>query len=100
MIEIFLIGAVILFVFIYTGKINKGKFVDDNKGLFMLLKESDYEFLLRAKYGDLVVDADAVYITRIRNAGIVLALLVFVFITNLSFLNVLICFSIIVFRTF
>lgn len=92
MIEIFLIGAIILFVFIYTGKINKGKFVDDNKGLFMLLKESDYEFLLRAKYGDLVVDADAVYITRIRNAGIVLALLVFVFITNLSFLNVLICF--------
>ena len=92
MIEIFLIGAIILFVFIYTGKINKGKFVDDNKGLFMLLKESDYEFLLRAKYGDLVVDADAVYITRIRNAGIILALLVFVFITNLSFLNVLICF--------
>lgn len=92
MIEIFIIGAIILFIFIYTGRINKGKFIEDNKGIFALLKESDYEFLLRAKYGDLVVDPDAVYMTRIRNAGIVLALLVFVFISNLSFLNVLVCF--------
>ena len=45
MIEIFIIGSIILFVFIYTGRINKGKFVDDNKGIFMILKESDYDFL-------------------------------------------------------
>lgn len=94
MIEIFIIGAIILFIFIYTGRINKGKFIEDNKGIFALLKESDYEFLLRAKYGDLVVDADAVYMTRIRNAAIVIVLLVFIFITKLSFLNVLIAFII------
>lgn len=92
MIEIFIIGAIILFIFFYTGMVNKGKFVDDNKGIFMLLKESDYDFLLRAKYGDLVYDSDEVFMKRVRNAGIVLALLVFVFISNLSFLNVIVSF--------
>ena len=92
MIEIFIVGAIVLFIFIYTGRINKGKFIEDNKGVFNLLKEKDYDFLLRAKYGDLVVDADAVYIKRVRNAGIVLVLLIFVFISSLNFLNVIIAF--------
>ena len=92
MIEIFIVGAVLLFIFFYTGRINAGKFVSDNKGVFDILKEDDYEFLLRAKYGDLVVDADAVFMKRIRNAAIVLVLLVFVFISSLNFLNVLIAF--------
>lgn len=92
MIEIFIVGAIILFIFVYSGRINKGKFIEDNKGLFNLLKESDYEFLLRAKYGDLVVDSDAVYMKRIRNAGLVLVLLIFVFISSLNFLNVIISF--------
>ncbi len=92
MIEIFIIGAIILFIFFYTGMVNKGKFVEDNKGIFMLLKESDYDFLLRAKYGDLVYDSEVVFMKRVRNAGIVLALLVFVFISSLSFLNVIVSF--------
>lgn len=92
MIEIFIVGAIILFIFVYSGRINKGKFIEDNKGLFNLLKESDYEFLLRAKYGDLVVDPDAVFMKRIRNAGLVLVLLIFVFISSLNFLNVIISF--------
>lgn len=94
MIEIFIIGAIILFIFVYTGKINSGKFIDDNKNAFNLLKESDYEFLLRAKYGDLVVDADAVYIKRVRNAALVIVLLIFVFISSLNFLNIIISFLI------
>jgi len=94
MIEIFIVGAIILFVFVYTGRINGKKFVNDNKDKFNLLKEDDYEFLLRAKYGDRVIDPDQVFMTRIRNAGIVIALLVFVFISSLSFLNVIIAFII------
>ncbi len=92
MIEIFIIGSIILFVFIYTGRINKGKFVDDNKGIFMILKESDYDFLLRAKYGDLVYDPDVVFMRRIKNSGIILALLIFVFLSNLTFVYVIIAF--------
>ena len=87
--EIFLVGVIIVFIFLYTGKINANKFVDDNKDLFHLLKESDYEFLLIAKYGDKVYDADAVFMTRIRNAAIVTALCIFIFISRLSFINIL-----------
>ena len=39
----------------------------DNKDLFMLLKESDYDFLLYAKYGDRVYDPDQVFMKRVRN---------------------------------
>ena len=45
-IEIFLVGVIILFVAFYNGWVSSGKFVADNKDLFLLLKESDYDFLL------------------------------------------------------
>ena len=92
MIEIFLIGAIVLFVFFYTGKINTGKFVADHKELFSLLKESDYDFLLYAKYGDKVYDPDAVFMKRVRDGFLVTVLGLFLFISSLSFLNVIICF--------
>lgn len=94
MIEIFAVGAIVLFIFIYTGRINKAKFVEDNKDVFNLLKESDYDFLLVARYGDLVYDANEVYMKRVRDAGLVLVLLVFVFISDLNFLNIIISFII------
>lgn len=90
MIEIFLIGAIVLFIFFYTGKINTGKFVADNKELFKLLKESDYDFLLYAKYGDRVYDPDQVFMKRVRNGLLVTALCVFVFISKLTFMNIII----------
>lgn len=90
MFEIFLIGVIILFLFFYTGKVSSSKFVDDNKDLFYLLKEKDYEFLLLAKYGDKVYDVDQVFMKRFRNAGLIFAVLIFVFIKELSFLNVLV----------
>ena len=90
MIEIFIIGAIVLFIFFYTGKVNTGKFVADNKDLFMLLKESDYDFLLYAKYGDRVYDPNQVFMKRIRNFFLVTVLCMFVFISNLNFVNVII----------
>lgn len=90
MLEIFLVGAIVLFIFFYTGRINTGKFVADNKDLFNLLKESDYEFLLYAKYGEKIVDPDAVFMKRIRDAGLVIAICIFWFISSLSFINILI----------
>lgn len=89
MIEIFLVGAIVLFIFFYSGRINTQKFVADNKDLFNLLKESDYEFLLYAKYGDRVYDPDAVFMKRIRDGVITIALGIFLFISKLSFLNVI-----------
>ena len=91
MIEIFLVGAILFFIFFYTGRISAGKFVEDNGDFLDLLKEKDYEFLLYAKYGDRVYDPEAVFLKRLRNAGLVIALGVCVFITTLSFVNIIIC---------
>ena len=94
MVEIFLVGVIVLFVFFYTGKINTGKFVADNKDFFMMLKESDYDFLLYAKYGDRVYDPNQVFMKRVRNGFLVFILCSFLFISNLNFLNIVISFVI------
>lgn len=92
MIEVFIVGVIVLFWFFYTGKINTGKFVADNKELFKLLKESDYDFLLYAKYGERVYDPDQVFMRRVRDGILVTVLCVFIFISKLTFMNVIISF--------
>lgn len=87
--EIFLVGAIIIFIFLYTGKFNSKKFVSDNKDLFYLLKESDYDFLLYAKYGDKVYDPNEVFMKRIRDGVLVTVVFVLVFISSSSFLYIL-----------
>lgn len=84
-IEILLIGLIVIFLFLYTGRFSASKFVDDNKDIFNMLKESDYEFLLYAKYGDRVVDPQKVFMSRFKNAFIITALMLFVFISRLNF---------------
>lgn len=93
MIEIFIIGVIIMFVLFYTNAIDKYKFIEDNKGLINLLREKDYGFLLKLKYGENITDAeiDALFTKRITNALLVMAVLFFAFISSLSFLNIVIC---------
>ena len=88
--EILLVGIIIFFVLIYNKKISTKSFLGDNKKLFDTLKEKDYEFLLRAKYGDRVVDVDALFNKRIRNGMLTIVVVLFVFISNLSFINIII----------
>lgn len=88
--EIFLIAVIIIFICIYSGRINTGKFVDDNKDIFNVLKESDYEFLLYAKYGDRVIDPQSVFMGRIKKGALVTFALIFIFISKLNFLNIVI----------
>ena len=90
MIEIFLVGAIVLFIFFYTGRVNGDRFVSDNKDLIFALKEADYEFLLYAKYGDKVYDPDLVFMKRVRNGGLTIAICIFLFISKLNFINVII----------
>ncbi len=92
MIEIFIIGAIIIFIALYTGRINSSKFVDDNKDIFYLLKESDYEFLLLAKYGDKVYDANEVFMRRIRDGFLTTVIIICIFISKINALNILIGF--------
>ena len=81
-IEILVIAVIVFFVLIYNGTISTSKFFGENNGIFKVLQEKDYEFLLIAKYGDKVYDV-------MKGLGTTIALLFF-FITNLKPLYILI----------
>ena len=88
MVEVLIVAIIIVLYMIYTNKIDRKKFVEDNKKYFEMLKEDDFEFLVKAKYGD-KVDPQALFMQRLKNAGLVLVVMMFVFISKISFLNIL-----------
>lgn len=88
-IEILLVGIIIFAVLIYTGTISTSKFFGENKGIFELLQEKDYEFLLRAKYGDRVYDVNQVFRKRVFKGLITIIVVLFIFLTNLKPLYIL-----------
>ena len=88
-IEILLIGVIVFFLLIYTGIINTSRFFGENKGIFELLQEKDYEFLLRAKYGERVYDVGQVFRKRVFNGLITIIVINFIFLTNLKLLYII-----------
>ena len=91
-IEILLIGVIVFAILIYNGTISTSKFFGENKGIFELLQEKDYEFLLRAKYGDRVYDVSQVFRKRVFHGLIAIVITIFIFIRNLKPLYILIAF--------
>ena len=91
-IEILLISVIIFALLIYTGTISTTKFFRENKGIFGMLQEKDYEFLLLAKYGDRVYDVNQVFRKRVFRGLITIVVVLFFFITNLKPLYILIAF--------
>ncbi len=86
--EIFVVGVIIMFMFLYNKTISGKKFFQDNRSLFNELKEEDYDFLVRSRYGD-KADPDALFEKRITNALVIFLILVVVLIAKFTFLNVL-----------
>lgn len=89
--EILVVGIILLYILQKNQKISSQKFIQENANYFRKLKESDYDFLVRSKYGD-QVNPDLLFDKRIKNAGIVIIFLIFLFLTNLSFINVIAAF--------
>lgn len=87
MIEIVIVGAIIFFVFFYTKRIDKEQFIKDSDVFIKMLKEDDYDFLVAAKYGE-NVEPDKLFQKRITNALLIFVIVLFIFLTNLSALNV------------
>ncbi len=85
--EIVIVGAVILFVLIYNKTIDSHQFLEDNVKYFQALREDDYNFLVYAKYGE-EVDPDTLFRKRVLNAGIVAIAFLFLFLDDLSLLNI------------
>ena len=87
--EILIIGAIVIFIMNYTGRINTQKFLADNSDYFKKLKEDDWDFLVKAKYGE-GANPDLLFTKRIQNAGLTFMLMIFLFLSNLSYVTVLI----------
>lgn len=100
-IELLLIGVIAFFVVFYNGWVDTSKFLGEGAGVFGFLKEKDYEFLLIAKYGDRVYDANLVFKKRVTKGLATILVMLFLFISSLSFVKILIAIAIgfVVFKT-
>ena len=89
--EILIIGIIAFVVLTINGFIKPNKFIQDNQDIFLKLKEEDYDFLVRAKYGD-GLDSDVLYQKRIKNGLIVVVLVIFMMLSSLSAVKVVLAF--------
>lgn len=89
-IEMLIIAVIVFYIFIVNKKINTSGMFGSNSKLTNILKEKDYDFLLIAKYGDRVYDPNEVFMKRVRNGVLVTVILVFLFLSQLSYLTIII----------
>ena len=67
------------------------KLAQDNKQYFSAIREPDYEFLIKAKYGN-DVNAEILFNKRVKNTIMVMLGLFFVFLSNKTYINIIIIF--------
>ena len=90
-IELAIVAVIIFFILTKSGKISISKLVADNEIYFRKLKESDWDFYVKAKYGD-TVNSDILFSKRIQNALIVMLIVFCLFLRNISYTYVMVCF--------
>ncbi|HHW69456.1 MAG TPA: hypothetical protein GX747_03880 [Tenericutes bacterium] len=85
------IGVILIFVFQTNKIIDAKKFIYDVEPYFRFMMESDYKFLLTVKYkGD--IDVEKLYQQRVRNGIVGILCMILIFLSNLTFVNILISF--------
>jgi len=84
--EILIVGAIIFFLLINNGIISTSKFFKENNKIFEVLQEKDYEFLLRAKYGERVYDVSQVFRKRVTQGLLTIIVVNFIFLSNYKML--------------
>ncbi|MBE6153579.1 MAG: hypothetical protein E7166_05085 [Firmicutes bacterium] len=94
--ELLIVTTIVLVVLSVNGVIDSKGFFQDNSVYLKLLKENDYDFLVHAKYGE-KVNPDDLFNKRIKNSVLVFGVMMILFITNISFLNILICIVVAIF---
>lgn len=92
-IEIIIVGIIIFFILNYTGRIDINKLLADNEMYFRKLKEEDWDFLVRAKYGD-GVSPDILFMKRIRNWFFVSIIAIMFMINDLSMVKIILAIAI------
>ncbi len=92
-VEIIIIAVIIFFVMTYNGQLSIKQLISDNFVLFRKLKEEDWDFYVRAKHGD-NVNADDLFIKRLRNGLIVIVVCIFFLLKDIDVLKIFLSFVI------
>lgn len=92
--EFIVIGIIIIFVLQYNRKIDSNKFIKDTEPYFRFLMEDDYHFLVNVRYGGSVDDINQLFAIRVRNGLVTIVLAIFIFLSQLNFVNTLFAFII------
>lgn len=89
-----IIGIIVLLIFEYQHIIDSKKFIADTEPYLRFLMEDDYKFLLNVRYRGEISNEDVnkLFSKRIGTALITIVVLFFFFLSNFSFVTVLICF--------
>ena len=90
-VEIIVIAVIVFGIMTITGEININQLISDNQILFLKLKEKDWDFFVRAKYGN-NMNPDILFNKRIKNALLVMGLLLLFLFNGLNSVKVLIIF--------
>ena len=85
-----IITVIVFFIIIYNKVIEPNQFIKDTQGIFKFLIESDYEFLLKLKYGT-DVDVSKMFGQRVRNGLIAMVAMFFLFLSQMQFVYALFC---------
>ncbi len=84
-IELAIVAIIVFYILSKSGRISISKLIADNEMYFRRLKESDYEFYVKAKYGD-SVNADILFNKRLQNSLIVMLVVFCLLLKNMSYL--------------
>lgn len=90
-IEIVALAFIIIGVLVINGRIDQRNFFKDNNDFFNRFKEKDYDFYVRAKYGD-DVDPDILFSKRIQYGVFSAFGIIFLMISNLDYTKIIISF--------
>ena len=85
-----IVGLIVLLILERNHHFSSRKFVNDTQPYFKFLMEDDYVFLLNIRYGDITdEEVEKLYGQRVRNGLVAIVLMIFIFLSNLTFVYVL-----------
>jgi len=86
--EIILLGAIILFIMARNGNVSTSSFIEDNEIFFRKFKEDDWDFYVKARFGD-SVNPNVLFNRRIRNGALVAGIVLCFFIAEINYVRII-----------